>query len=76
MTSRTFTARVLRPDDGPGHAIAVPFDPVQVGGRARAAVRVIIDGHPAFGTTVASYGGRGWIGLQDPTHRHGPAGGR
>ena len=75
MTSRTFTARVLRPDDGPGHAIAVPFDPVQVFGRARAAVRVII-GHPAFGTTVASYGGRGWIGLQDPTHRHGPAGGR
>ena len=64
MTSRTFTARVLRPDDGPGHAIEVPFDPVEVFGRARAPVIVIINGHPAFRTTLASYGGRGWIGLR------------
>ena len=64
MTSRTFTARVLRPDDGPGHAIEVPFDPVEVFGRARAPVRVVIDGHPAFRTTLASYSGRGWIGLR------------
>jgi bacteriocin resistance YdeI/OmpD-like protein len=27
-------------------------------------VRVVIDGHPAFRTTPASYGGRGWIGLR------------
>ena len=64
MTSRTFTAQVRRPDDGPGHAIEVPFDPVEVFGRARAPVRVIMDGHPAFRTTVASYGERGWIGLR------------
>ncbi|HYN71803.1 MAG TPA: YdeI/OmpD-associated family protein [Nakamurella sp.] len=64
MTSRRFTAQVLRPDDGPGHAIEVPFDPVEVFGRARAPVRVIVNGHPAFRTTLASYGGRGWIGLR------------
>jgi len=55
---------VLRPDDGPGHAIQVPFDPVEVFGRARAPVQVTIDGRPAFRTTLASYGGRGWIGLR------------
>ena len=64
MTSRTFTARVLRPDDGPGHAIELPFDPVEAFGRARAPVRVVINGHHAFRTTLASYGGRGWIGLR------------
>ena len=64
MTSRTFTAQVLRPDDGPGHAIEVPFDPVEVFGRARAPVIVIINGHTAFRTTLVSYGGRGWIGLR------------
>ena len=74
MTSRTFTAQVLRPDDGPGHAIEVPFDPVEVFGRARAPVMVIINGHPAFRTTLASYGGRGMDrAAQGPTHRHGAA---
>lgn len=64
MTPRTFTAKVLRPDDGPGHAIEVPFDPVEAFGRVRAPVRVVINGHAAFRTTLASYGGRRWIGLR------------
>ncbi len=42
----------------------MPFDPVEVFGRARPPVRVTIDGRPAFRTTLASYGGRGWIGLR------------
>jgi len=65
MTSRRFTAKILQPDDGPGHAVDVPFDPVEVFERARAPVRVSIDNHPAFRTNLASYGGRGWIGLRN-----------
>jgi hypothetical protein len=64
MASRTFTATVLEPDEGPGHAVAVPFDPVEVFGRARAPVLVTVPGHPPFRTTIASYGGTGWIGLR------------
>ena len=64
VTSRTFTATVLCPDDGPGHAVAVPFDSVEVFGRARAPVVVTVPGHEPFRTTVASYGGQGWIGLR------------
>ncbi|HEY4990783.1 MAG TPA: YdeI/OmpD-associated family protein [Nakamurella sp.] len=64
MTLRTFVGRIERPDDGPGHAIAVPFDPARVFGRARAPVLVVIGDHPAFRTTLASYGGHAWIGLR------------
>jgi hypothetical protein len=64
VTSRTFTATVLCPDEGPGHAVAVPFDAVEVFGRARAPVVVTVSGHEPFRTTIASYGGTGWIGLR------------
>lgn len=64
VTSRTFTATVLCPDDGPGHAVAVPFDSVEVFGRARAPVVVTVPGHEPFRTTIASYNGTGWIGLR------------
>ena len=64
MTSRTFTTTVQNPDDGPGHAVAMPFDPVAVFGRARAPVVVTVPGHEPFRATIASYGGTGWIGLR------------
>jgi Bacteriocin-protection, YdeI or OmpD-Associated/Domain of unknown function (DUF1905) len=64
VTSHTFTATVLKPDDGPGHAVALPFDAVEVFGRARAPVVVTVPGHEPFRTTIASYGGTGWIGLR------------
>ena len=57
MTLRTFVGRIERPDDGPGHAIAVPFDPARVFGRARAPVLVVIGDHPAFRTTLARTAG-------------------
>ncbi len=64
MISRTFTATVVLPDDGPGYAVALPFDAVEVFGRSRAPVVVTVPGHEPFRTTVASYGGTGWIGLR------------
>lgn len=64
MASRTFTAMVLRPDEGPGHAVALPFDAVEVFGRSRAPVVVRVPGHEPFRTTVVSYSGTGWIGLR------------
>ena len=64
MTSRTFTATVLHPDEGPGHGVALPFDPVAVFGRARAPVLVTVPGHEPFRTTIAGYSGTGWIGLR------------
>lgn len=63
-SSRTFVGRVQRPDDGPGHAVALPFDPVLIFGRARVPVLVTVPGHEPFRTTVASYAGTGWIGLR------------
>lgn len=42
----------------------VPFDPKQVWGRARAPVRVSVEGYAEWPTTVAVYGGNGWIGLR------------
>ncbi len=61
---QTFDAVVQRPDDGSGHALAVPFDPVEVFGRVRAPVLVSVAGHAPFRTTLASYGGTTWIGLR------------
>lgn len=55
---------VLVGDDGPGCGFALPFDPTSVYGKARAPVRVSVNGAPAFRTTVAVYGGAGWIGLR------------
>ena len=64
MAGRSFTAEVLKPDEGPGHAIAVPFDVHSEFGAARPRVRVTLDDHAPFTTTVAAYSGRGWIGLR------------
>ena len=64
VTARTFTATVEHPDEGPGHGVPVPFDAVEVFGRARAPVLVTVPGHEPFRTTIASYDGQGWIGLR------------
>ena len=64
MASQTFTSIVVQPDDGPGYAVELPFDAVAVFGRARAPVLVTVPGHPPFRTTIAAYGGSGWIGLR------------
>jgi hypothetical protein len=62
--SRTFVGTVQRPDDGPGHAVALPFDPVDVFGRARVPVLVSVPGSEPFRTTIATYATRAWIGLR------------
>ena len=49
---------------GSGHAIAAPFDVKAEFGAARPRVRVTLDDHAPFTTTVAAYSGRGWIGLR------------
>ncbi|PZF86219.1 YdeI/OmpD-associated family protein [Jiangella anatolica] len=55
---------VLVGDDGPGCGFALPFDPKEAYGKARAPVLVSVNGEPPFRTTVAVYGGAGWIGLR------------
>ncbi|HEY5879942.1 MAG TPA: YdeI/OmpD-associated family protein [Nakamurella sp.] len=64
VAERTFVGLVRRPDEGPGHAIAVPFDPAAAFGRVRAPVLVTLAGHPPFRTTLAAYAGTAWIGLR------------
>jgi hypothetical protein len=63
MTGHRFT---VAPEAGPGDGIALrlPFDPKEAFGKARAPVRVTIDQHPAFPTTVMVYSGVPWIGLR------------
>jgi hypothetical protein len=51
-------------NDGRGSAARLPFDAKTVFGRARAPVRVTVTGHEPFLTTIASYGGVGWIGFR------------
>ena len=58
--SRRFEA-VLE-DNAPGVVFALPFDPKEELGRARAPVQVTIGGY-TFRTTVAVYGGRALIGV-------------
>ncbi|TDD66293.1 DUF1905 domain-containing protein [Jiangella aurantiaca] len=62
MATAEFDAELIG-DDGPGGGFALPFDPKEAYGKARAPVRVSVNGAPAFRTTVAVYGGAGWIGL-------------
>lgn len=63
MTEQRFTTA---PEEGPGGGLAIrlPFDPKEVFGKARAPVRVTIDAHPPFPTTVMVYSGVPWIGLR------------
>jgi hypothetical protein len=51
-------------NDGRGSAARLPFDVKAVFGRARAPVRVTVAGQQPFRTTIASYGGVGWIGFR------------
>ncbi|HUN32428.1 MAG TPA: YdeI/OmpD-associated family protein [Trebonia sp.] len=63
MTSQTFSV-TLEEGPGGGPAIRVPFDPKATFGKARAPVRVTIDKHPEFRTTIMVYSGIAWIGLR------------
>ena len=47
---------------GSGRLVEIPFDVPAVFGRARAPVRGTVNGQP-FTTTVATYGGRYYLGL-------------
>lgn len=55
---------VIEARDLRGAAVPLPIDPVTVFGRARAPVTVSVNGHPPYRTTVAIYGGVGWIGVR------------
>ncbi len=55
---------VIEGRGGGGAAAPLPFDSKEAFGRARAPVRVTVTPHPAFRTTVAMYGGTGWIGFR------------
>jgi len=63
MTSQTFTV-TLEEGPGGGPAIRVPFDPKAAFGKVRASVRVTIDRHPEFRTTLMAHSGAAWIGLR------------
>jgi Bacteriocin-protection, YdeI or OmpD-Associated/Domain of unknown function (DUF1905) len=64
VATHTFTAEIESMNQGRGAAAALPFDPKSTFGRARAPVRVTVGEHEPFRTTVAVYGGTGWIGLR------------
>ena len=59
-----FEAVLEAADSGPGCGIRLPFDPRVEFGKARAPVRVTVDDFEPFRTTVAVYGGVGWVGLR------------
>ena len=63
MPGQAFIA-VVESGDGRGAALRLPFDAKAVFGRARSPVWVSIQGGEPFGTTIAIYGGVGWIGLR------------
>lgn len=63
MTGQRCTA-VIESQQGGGAAAPLPFDPKSVFGRARAPVRVTVGSSEPFRTTVAIYGGVGWIGFR------------
>ena len=59
-----FEGEIQSVNDGRGAAVALPFEPKAAFGRARAPVRVVVEDHEPFRTTIAVYGGVGWIGLR------------
>ena len=61
MTSKTFTTAVVR--DGSMCFIPLPFDPKAVFGKARAPVKVTLNGH-TFRSTIAAMGGPACIPLR------------
>ena len=65
MSSRTFTVKPAR--DGKMSAIELPFDPKAVFGKARAPVKVTINGY-SYRSTVALMGGPPFVPLR-ASHR-------
>jgi hypothetical protein len=59
-----FEAVLEAAERGPGCAIRLPFDAKAVLGSGRAPVVVSINRGETFRTTIAAYGGVGWIGLR------------
>ena len=55
---------VIESREGGGAAAALPFDPKEVFGRARAPVRVAVEPHGPFRTTVMIYDGVAWVGFR------------
>jgi hypothetical protein len=47
-----------------GHAAALSFSPKSVFGKDRAPVSVTVEGHKAFDTTIAIYGGVAFVGFR------------
>jgi hypothetical protein len=64
VTEREFEGVLESVNSGRGAAVALPFDPRAVFGRARAPLRVTVTNHEPFTTSVAVYGGVGWIGFR------------
>jgi hypothetical protein len=65
MASKTYTTTLLR--DGNLTAIPVPFDPTEVFGKARAPVKVTVNGY-SYRSTIAIMGGQALIPLR-ASHR-------
>jgi len=55
---------VIESRAGGGSGAALPFDPKMAFGRARAPVRVTVESHEPFRTTIAIYDGQAWIGFR------------
>jgi hypothetical protein len=49
---------------GGGHALLLPINAKEVFGKARARVRVVAENRLEFRTTLASYGGKSYLGLR------------
>lgn len=63
MTTQTCTSEIVGMPRG-GHAAALPFDPKEVFGRARAPVSVTVGDHEPFDTTIAVYAGVAYVGFR------------
>ena len=48
-----FEGEIQSVNDGRGAAVALPFEPKAAFGRARAPVRVVVEDHEPFRTTIA-----------------------
>jgi hypothetical protein len=60
MAAKRFTSRLVQDDRTSGCAVKLPFDPKETFGRARAPVKVTINGF-TFRTTTCSMAGAYWI---------------
>jgi hypothetical protein len=62
VIERSFTTTIISDDDSSMCAIEVPFNPKEVFGKVRAAVRVTINDH-TYRSTIARMGGQVWVPL-------------